>query len=564
MNQPNSPVLPRCRRSDLAAIHNASHNFGGQSQQPQRCVHRRYLIRGVLASIVIAAVGGYLLPAPAFAEDDVAALRTVAETSQFQSTATYVDVMDYCDRLTASSPLVNSHSMGKTTEGRSIPLLILADPPVKNAEQAGADSRPVFFVMANIHAGEVCGKEASLILARKLVSEKSPLLKEFILVIAPIYNADGNERFATTNRPGQIGPVNGMGQRPNAMGLDLNRDHMKLESPEARSLAGFMTAWNPLIVMDLHTTDGSFHRFGLTYDSPRHPATNTKLLEFGRDSFLPTISKSLAAQHELKTFFYGNFDRNHTNWLSYPAAPRYSTHYFGLRNCLGILSEAYAYSTFQERVIATEQFVLATLEEGTRQKHTIQNLVTDAAQPPQISGKMAIAATEVPLPGTFSIPAWEEEVAGRGRPFTDSDQPTEYTVQYHGATVATMQVDVPFAYAIPAEQKNVIANLTAHGIQWHALTQPAIHSVNQYSVTDFQQADREFQGHRLVSSVEVQSSAVSKTLPAGTIIVQTQQPLAALIVNLLEPQATDGLTAWNFLDEQLKTGDYPILRIEAE
>ena len=41
------------------------------------------------------------------------------------------------------------------------------------------------------------------------------------------------------------GPVGGMGQRPNAQGYDLNRDHMKLDAPEARSLVGMMTAYDP-------------------------------------------------------------------------------------------------------------------------------------------------------------------------------------------------------------------------------------------------------------------------------------------------------------------------------
>ena len=57
-----------------------------------------------------------------------------------------------------------------------------------------------------------------------------------VLLVAPIYNADGNERIALTNRRLQHGPTGGMGQRPNAQGYDLNRDHMKLESPEARAI----------------------------------------------------------------------------------------------------------------------------------------------------------------------------------------------------------------------------------------------------------------------------------------------------------------------------------------
>ena len=492
----------------------------------------------------------------------VSRLKTVAETSKFQSTATYQDVMEYCEALAAGSQFASLSSMGNTSEGRQIPLLILADPPIQTAAEANTDSRPVFFVMANIHAGEVCGKEASLILARKLLSEKPTLLQQLIIVIAPIYNADGNERFSTTNRPGQVGPVNGMGQRPNAMGLDLNRDHMKLESPEARSLAAFMSDWQPFVAMDLHTTDGSFHRFGLTYDSPRHPATNQKLLQYGRDTFMPEISKTLATQHDLKTFFYGNFDRNHKNWLSYPAAPRYSTHYFGLRNCLGILSEAYAYSSFKDRIIATEQFVLATLQKAAAERDIIQGLVTNARTQKLSSDKVAIRATEVALPGTFVIPAWKEEVAGRGRKFTDDDQQTEYTVQYHGDTSVAVHVSIPAAYVVPANQKAVIENLLQHGVQLEKLSVAKRQTVTSYIITNFEQADREFQGHRVINAVTVETKSTKTTIPAGSVLVSTDQPLAALIVNLLEPEAADGLTAWNFFDAELKSGQYPIQRIE--
>ena len=65
-----------------------------------------------------------------------------------------------------------------------------------------------------------------------------PLLKDVILAVAPIYNADGNERVSKTNRPGQVGPEEGMGQRANARGLDLNRDFIKLEAPRRGGWCG--------------------------------------------------------------------------------------------------------------------------------------------------------------------------------------------------------------------------------------------------------------------------------------------------------------------------------------
>ncbi len=71
-----------------------------------------------------------------------------------------------------------------------------------------------------------------------------------VIVIAPIYNIDGNEAVDVMNRTAQYGPVAGVGRRENVKGLDLNRDYMKLESAEARALAAAFTAWDPHLMVD--------------------------------------------------------------------------------------------------------------------------------------------------------------------------------------------------------------------------------------------------------------------------------------------------------------------------
>ena len=169
-------------------------------------------------------------------------------------------------------------------------------------------------------------------LARDLAADAdNGLLRRITLLIAPIYNADGNERFSRDNRPGQLGPARGMGQRRNMQDLDLNRDHVKLESPEARSLAQLITDWNPAILVDTHTTNGSYHRYTVTYDGPRHPATPGEIIAYARDKFLPAVDEHVKRESGYETFFYGNFDESHQQWATYPDWPRYSIQYFGLR-----------------------------------------------------------------------------------------------------------------------------------------------------------------------------------------------------------------------------------------
>lgn len=138
-------------------------------------------------------------------------MRSRAEISNYEETSTYADVQRVIDGLVSTSgSLVHTESFGKTEEGRELPLIVISDPKVTTPEAARKLGRPVVFVQANIHAGEVEGKEAILKIARRLVSgDLRSLTRQAVFLIAPDYNADGNEKITPMNRTAQNGPVNG-------------------------------------------------------------------------------------------------------------------------------------------------------------------------------------------------------------------------------------------------------------------------------------------------------------------------------------------------------------------
>src|SRR5207253_2760696 len=142
----------------------------------------------------------------------------------FQATSRHEEVVDFCKRLAKISPVVRLGELGMSVEGRKLPLVILADSPVSSPEEAAKSGKLVVYAQGNIHAGEVDGKEGLLMLAREIalpnrsLGAKHPLLKELVIVFAPIFNADGNERMSKTTRPGQVGPAEGQGVRHNAQG----------------------------------------------------------------------------------------------------------------------------------------------------------------------------------------------------------------------------------------------------------------------------------------------------------------------------------------------------------
>src|SRR5262245_26179182 len=163
-------------------------------------------------------------------------LKSRAEQTNFEETSRYEDVLRFIAELQKRTDKLRVESFGKTVEGRDLPLMIFADPPISQPREARASGKPIVFIQANIHAGEVEGKEAMLHLSRRIATgDLKTLLAKLIILVAPIYNADGNEKISTNNRTAQNGPIDGVGTRENAKGFDLNRDYMKLETPEANS-----------------------------------------------------------------------------------------------------------------------------------------------------------------------------------------------------------------------------------------------------------------------------------------------------------------------------------------
>jgi hypothetical protein len=274
-------------------------------------------------------------------------LKSRAELTNYEETTRYEEVLNFIAELQKRSPLVRVESFGKSEDGRNLPLMIFSESPISHPREARASGKPVVFIMANIHAGEVEGKEAMLHLSRRILfGDLKPLLGKLIILVAPIYNADGNEKISMDNRTAQNGPIGGVGVRENSKGYDLNRDYMKLDSSEARALVNVLNRWDPHLTVDLHTTNGSYHGYHLTYSQPLNPNTSPAILSYHRDKMLPAITKAMLKNHKLRCYYYGNFPRfanspaqgEKTRWEAFTHQPRIGQNYHGLRNRLTILS----------------------------------------------------------------------------------------------------------------------------------------------------------------------------------------------------------------------------------
>ena len=349
-----------------------------------------------------------------------------------------------------------------------------------------------------------------------------------------------------------------MGVRENAAGLDLNRDYVKLDSPEVRALVRFFNKWDPALFIDCHTTNGSYHRYTITYEGPVCPAGDGKLIALVRDEMLPEISRRLEKRSGYHSFFYGNFSRDRSRWETVPAIPRFGTHYVGLRNRIAILSESYSYAPFRDRVLATRDFVRTILEYAAENKGKLRTLLREARKE---KDDIALRHQMKPLPRRATILGFEEERKD-GRTVA-TKTPKDYTVEYLGVAEPTLSVRRPYAYLFPASWSKVVENLQRHGIAVEELREDIELDLEIYRIDKI--SKRAIYQKRQLIEVEAAPRKEARRVAAGTIVVKTHQPLGTLAAYLLEPRAEDGLCAWSFFADGVREGtDYPVLRLPGE
>jgi hypothetical protein len=513
-------------------------------------------------------------------------LKSRAELTNYEETSRYEDVLRFIGELQKRTDKLRVESFGKTEEGRDLPLMIFADPPVAQPREALASGKPVVFIMANIHAGEVEGKEATLHLARRIATgDLRTLLDKLIILLAPIYNADGNEKISVSNRTAQNGPVGGVGVRENSKGLDLNRDYMKLEAAEARALVNLFNRWDPHLTVDLHTTNGSHHGYHLTYSIPLNPSVDARIIAYHREKMMPAIAKAMLGQHKFRAYYYGNFsgpapkpgEPETRTWRAFTHAPRIGQNYVGFRNRLTILSEAYSYLDFRRRVEVTEAFVEEIFKFAAARGTEIVQLAKrvdedtikrgEAGQPFQLGVEYEMKPLAKPVEILVGeVTKVKNPRSGREMTAMVEDKFTPVKMLDYGLFAAKRSVATPRAYLFRNEDgmKTVIEKLLAHGVTVEELTAPLTVEVESFVIEEVTRAQRAFQGHR-ETKLKGRAQKETITFPAGSILVRAAQPLTTLASYLLEAESDDGLVNWNFLDAYLEKGKvYPIYKAMQE
>ncbi len=512
---------------------------------------------------------------------DLRSLRpqTRAEQSGFTATSSHADVMAFLDSLRTATSHIHVATLGRSSQGREIPLVVASRPLVRTAAEAKRTNRPIVYLQGNIHGGEVEGKEAVLALLRDLTRDQfANVLDSLVIVAVPIYNADGNDAFGPQerNRGDQNGPAL-IGQRPNGQGLDLNRDYIKAEAPETRAALDFFRAWDPDVFVDLHTTDGSLHGYALTWAPPLNPAS---LIAgpFTRDTMLPSLRLLLQSRFRIETFPYGNFDQDSVQrgWFTYDHRPRFGVNYYGLRGRVGVLSEAYSHDPFRSRVASTYSFVTSLLSLVASNAHDFLEVGPESDRRTTAFTSTTLNSPPIAIRSRITRNPHEEQLlveeiirtgdSVRSEPglrpgIRRTGRIRSVKVPVFDRFEPSLEQTLPYAWVIPPEQAALLEPLRRNGLFIEQLDERASVRGERFLIDSAVQSPRPFQGHREVR-LNGRWEAGAIEMEPGSFVVRAGQPLGILALYLLEPQSDDGLATWNFLDQWLRPGArYPIARV---
>ena len=554
---------------------------------------------------------------------------TRAERTGFTETSHYEDVITFIDSLEKLGAKIARGSIAKTVEGRELPYVIASRPLITTPAAARAANRPVAYIQANIHAGEVEGKEAMQAMLRDLLFDKKKnVLDSIVLIVQPIYNADGNEKWGpqARNRGAQNGPEL-VGTRQNASQWNLNRDYIGADAPETKGAYEMLNKWVPDLFMDLHTTDGSIHGYALTY-SPSLMPTAVNVLPYTTKTMLPEIRKRMLERHGFETHDYGGFSNVNAMgrgraagppaagragspdtagrgrrgggfgggrglsleamiadsiptsgwvWTSFESLGRYGTNYYGLRNRISILSEAFSHDPFDRRVASTYDFVSEILSYLAERKTEIMKLGRDGDAKVAAWAKNPGSSPPLSLRSRMDTTRIEDVRVEQVTPVTDSSIKREpgMGMRLRTGTIKIVRMPVmasfaptltstlPFAYAFDEKTAQALLPiLKVHGIVVEKTDAAATVTAQTFVVDSVIERGRSETPRMLKDVAGRWNDAASRSLPAGTYIVPAGQRFGLAAFYLLEPESEDGLMQWSFLDGIVAPrADFPIMRI---
>ncbi len=482
---------------------------------------------------------------------------TIAEATQFSQTASYTETLNWFHQF--RSPHLKLLNIGNTAQGRDILVALLSSDQAFDPENISSSHKPLVLIQAGIHAGEIDGKDAGMMLIRDILTgNKKQLLEKVNIAFIPILNADGHERSSPYNRINQRGP-NNMGWRANSRNQNLNRDYTKLDTEEIQAVIRFINKFNPDLYIDLHVTDGADYQYDITYGFCANSTYSPKIAEWLEKKLSPVTHQHLTAAGHIPgplLFAYDNQTFRNGNYADH-FSPRYSHAYSDLRHLPAILVENHSLKPYKQRVLGTYIFLEAVLRYTGESAADLMKAIQADKQLRKDSLALSFKESAVRINTEHLGIEYISEISTiTGKEYVRwTGKKTTTSIPLIQVNQEDKKVKIPKQYWIPSTCKEIISRMQVHGIKMEILK--AVQEVNvvMNRIKNPEFSKGPVQGRMRVNAQLVPEQRTERFYP-GSAIVSTDQELGFLVVALLEPLGTDSYFQWGFCNEIVEKIEY--------
>jgi hypothetical protein len=458
-------------------------------------------------------------------------IRTASETGGFKAYTTFEQMWEFLQEVQAHSTEMLLSDYGVTVEGRREPYAVLSRPLITQPWEAQASGKPIVLLAANVHGGERTVRESLLMLTRDLADKNHPvnkLLDSLVIIVVPSINPDG---FARNSRG-------------DALGIDMNRDYIKLEQPSLlHFVQNIWLTWQPHVELDGH--NGCSFPYNMCYQGPAHAASDQRLTEICDQEIFPFVDKQMEASGYKSWYYSGG---NRTAWQAGLTDARVNNNYGGFINSISILYESPS-QTPETGAKSGYVASLALLQYVARNADKVMMYVNRARRETiemgqKAQGDIPVQVTKGPKP--YKVSYLIAEGSGADRKI----------VQVTGADliaepIVTKSRPRPYAYILEARAFKAVALLRKHNITVEVLEKDSELAVEAYQVTKLERKVQYDHPASVTVACADETVKQTRTFPKGSFVIRTGQVQGRLVTQLLEPETDDNVLTWNTMDALL-------------
>lgn len=487
--------------------------------------------------------------------------KTLFEDSNGLQSAPYHEGIDWWKSLAANYKQLQMQEYGMTDAGLPLHTITLSKEG-KQLTDLSASNKTIILINNAIHPGEPDGVDASMMLFRDILLERKELLDSCILVCIPYYNIGGALNRNSTSRANQDGPEE-YGFRGNAQNLDLNRDFVKCDSRNAQSFAKLLQLIDPDMYIETHVSNGADYQYTMTYLSTQPDKLGYEMGNYLRKEMIPALEKSMKDKDQEMVPYVNHYGGPLKNgYATFYDSPRYSSGLTTLHNMYGFITETHMLKPFKQRVDATYDYLLSSLEfcntNSSAIKHTrrVQKDTVSAAKSMSIDWAVdKFDVTEINFKA-YAYGYKKSEVTGEDRLFYGRSKPIEKTMYYAGTMLETKRRDKPKAFVLRRGFTSVEDRLRWNGVYMEELKKDTIIEVASYKILDYETTKTPYEKHYLHSKTKAELDTIRWLFRKGDFIIPTGTDKDRFILEVLEPEGPDSYFNWNFFDAVLQQKEH--------